>query len=90
MPGFFMRGHHLSGFLTGLWNVAFSGTFSSISNGGRHWQNVKLTPLCDKVDGTAVYGADQKKIGTVERAMIDKLSGKVAYPIRIKKEPGAA
>ncbi len=44
----------------------------------------------DKVDGTAVYGADQKKIGTVERAMIDKLSGKVAYPIRIKKEPGAA
>ena len=33
----------------------------------------------DKVDGTAVYGADQQKIGSVERVMIDKLSGKVAY-----------
>jgi hypothetical protein len=35
----------------------------------------------DKVDGTAVYGADQKKIGTVERVMIDKLTGKVAYAV---------
>ena len=31
----------------------------------------------DKVDGTAVYGADQQKIGSVERVMIDKLSGKL-------------
>src|ERR1700754_3435029 len=35
----------------------------------------------DKVDGTAVYGADQKRIGTLERVMIDKLSGKVAYAV---------
>jgi hypothetical protein len=35
----------------------------------------------DKVDGTAVYGADQQKIGSVERVMIDKLSGKVAYAV---------
>ena len=35
----------------------------------------------DKVEGTAVYGADQKKIGSIERAMIDKTSGKVAYAI---------
>lgn len=35
----------------------------------------------DKVDGTAVYGADQKKIGSIERLMIDKLSGKVAYAV---------
>jgi len=35
----------------------------------------------DKVDGTAVYGADQEKIGSVERVMIDKLSGKVAYAV---------
>src|SRR5665811_2626236 len=33
----------------------------------------------DKVEGTAVYGTDQKKIGKLERAMIDKISGKVAY-----------
>jgi len=35
----------------------------------------------DKVEGTAVYGADQQKIGSVERVMIDKVSGKVAYAI---------
>jgi len=32
----------------------------------------------DKVEGTAVYGADDKKIGKLERVMIDKISGKVA------------
>jgi len=35
----------------------------------------------DKVEGTSVYGADQKKIGTLERVMIDKYSGKVAYAV---------
>ncbi len=35
----------------------------------------------DKVEGTAVYGADQNKIGSIERVMIDKISGKVAYAV---------
>jgi hypothetical protein len=35
----------------------------------------------DKVEGTAVYGADSEKIGTIERVMIDKLSGKVSYAV---------
>jgi hypothetical protein len=35
----------------------------------------------DKVEGTAVYGADQKRIGNLERVMIDKMSGKVAYAV---------
>jgi hypothetical protein len=35
----------------------------------------------DKVQGTAVYGADESKIGSVERVMIDKASGKVAYAV---------
>ena len=35
----------------------------------------------DKVEGTAVYGADQNKIGEIERVMIDKRSGKVAYAV---------
>lgn len=35
----------------------------------------------DKVDGTTVYGADNQKIGTVQRLMIDKISGKVAYAV---------
>src|SRR5947199_2831783 len=35
----------------------------------------------DKVDGTAVYGSDQKRIGSIQRVMIDKISGKVAYAV---------
>jgi PRC-barrel domain protein len=35
----------------------------------------------DKVEGTAVYGADENKIGRVERVMLDKRSGKVAYAV---------
>ena len=35
----------------------------------------------DKVEGTAVYGPDDRKIGTVQRVMIDKTSGKVAYAV---------
>ena len=35
----------------------------------------------DKVAGTAVYGADRTKIGSIERLMIDKMSGKVSYAV---------
>lgn len=35
----------------------------------------------DKVEGTAVYSHADEKIGTIERVMIDKLSGKVAYAV---------
>ena len=35
----------------------------------------------DKVEGTAVYGADDAKIGSIERVMIDKISGKVSYAV---------
>ena len=35
----------------------------------------------DKVEGTAVYGADDNKIGSVQRIMIDKVSGKAAYAV---------
>jgi hypothetical protein len=35
----------------------------------------------DKVEGTAVYGADNEKIGSIERVMIDKISGKVSYAV---------
>jgi hypothetical protein len=35
----------------------------------------------DKVEGTAVYGADDRKIGSIERVMIDKVSGKVSYAV---------
>src|SRR5262245_57086919 len=35
----------------------------------------------DKVEGTAVYGADGNNIGSIERVMLDKISGKVAYAV---------
>jgi hypothetical protein len=35
----------------------------------------------DKVEGTNVYGADDKKIGSIERVMIEKRSGKVSYAV---------
>src|SRR4029450_2964390 len=33
----------------------------------------------DKVEGTAVFGGDDNKIGSIERVMIDKVSGRVSY-----------
>jgi hypothetical protein len=35
----------------------------------------------DKVEGTAVYGADNEKIGSIERVMIEKTSGQVSYAV---------
>ena len=35
----------------------------------------------DKVEGTDVYGAGGESVGTIERVMIDKISGKVAYAV---------
>jgi hypothetical protein len=35
----------------------------------------------DKVEGTAVYGIDNSKIGSIERLMIDKINGRVSYAV---------
>jgi PRC-barrel domain len=35
----------------------------------------------DRVEGTPVRRSDGEKIGTIERVMIDKLSGNVAYAV---------
>jgi hypothetical protein len=35
----------------------------------------------DMVEGTAVYGVDDSKIGSIERVMIDKISGRVSYAV---------
>src|SRR5487761_931932 len=35
----------------------------------------------DKVEGTAVYGAGDSKIGSIERLMIDKITGGVSYAV---------
>ena len=35
----------------------------------------------DRVEHVAVYGRDGTKLGTIERLMLDKLSGTVAYAV---------
>jgi PRC-barrel domain len=35
----------------------------------------------DKVEGTPVYRSNGERVGQIERVMIDKLSGKVAYAV---------
>ena len=35
----------------------------------------------DRVEGTAVYGPGNRRIGQIERLMIDKASGKIAYAV---------
>ena len=47
------------------------------------WRGTKRYSLIasDKVEGTAVYGPDGDKIGSIENVMIDKLGGRVAYAV---------
>ena len=33
------------------------------------------------MEGTAVYGAESKQIGTIERVMIEKSTGRVSYAV---------
>lgn len=35
----------------------------------------------DKVEGTRVYGKDDKHIGSIERVVLEKRSGRVAYAV---------
>lgn len=45
---------------------------------------VKDTPsfiASDKVEGTSVYGADSKKIGSIQRIILEKRGGHVAYAV---------
>src|SRR3982750_1316652 len=35
----------------------------------------------DKVEGTAVYRSNGDRVGQIERVMIDKVGGKVAYAV---------
>ena len=38
-----------------------------------------MGPGSDRVEGTAVRRSNGEKVGTIERLMIEKVSGKVAY-----------
>jgi len=58
-------------------------TYTESGRGGRDVARDETYSLIasDKVEGTAVYGPDGDKIGSVENVMIDKLSGRVAYAV---------
>ncbi|GAB1717491.1 MAG: PRC-barrel [Nitrobacter sp.] len=43
--------------------------------------NTENLTASDKESGKAVYGAEDKKIGSIDCVMIDKTSGEVAYAV---------
>jgi hypothetical protein len=44
-------------------------------------QGAKSLVAASDVTGTVVYGADDSRVGTIDRVMIDKKTGKVAYAV---------
>ena len=53
----------------------------SIRDEGLHSRETAQLIGSDKVEGTNVYSPDGEKIGKIERVMIDKISGDVAYAV---------
>jgi hypothetical protein len=74
-----------------LWQVEL-GIAADVAHEPQHQRGMKMAAVTqnretasligsDKVEGTAVYGADEQRIGTIQRVMIDKISGKVTYAV---------
>jgi hypothetical protein len=65
------------------WNKSGRRRFFIPQRGGNTMAERETISLIgsDKVEGTAVYGPDNTKIGSIERVMIDKVSGKVSYAV---------
>jgi hypothetical protein len=88
MPPFVLRSVHrlrrrvLPGLrmMTSLNSDAMKGTSMTTATTLESKEIISLI-ASDKVEGNAVYGTDDKKIGKLERVMIDKISGKVAYAV---------
>ena len=49
----------------------------------RHYTTRETASLIgsDKVEGTPVYRSNGERVGQIERVMIDKINGKVAYAV---------
>lgn len=58
----------------------YAGTTGSGASGAQT-TSPKALIESDRVEGTAVYGADNSHLGTIKRLMIDKKSGQVAYAV---------
>ena len=52
-----------------------------LGTGGTSSTSANALIASDRVEGTSVYGSDSSHIGTIERLMIDKRSGQVAYAV---------
>jgi len=52
-----------------------------VSNENAPQRQAHTLVASDRVEGTAVYGANNRRIGRIERLMIDKVSGQVAYAV---------
>ncbi|MFN3613168.1 MAG: PRC-barrel domain-containing protein [Rubrimonas sp.] len=54
-----------------------------MSMAGRELESDETMRLisADKVAGTSVYGADRKKIGSIDKIMVDKHSGRVSFAV---------
>ncbi len=63
--------------------TTFTGSTANTGYAGTTGTSTTTKPLIesDRVEGTSVYGADNKHIGTIQRLMIDKKSGQVAYAV---------
>jgi len=69
-----------------IWNVSLHLPFPLLKLTWRRTMSLEADETgnligSDKVEGTAVYGADNNKIGSIERVMIDKKSGRVSYAV---------
>lgn len=44
-------------------------------------KDMSMLVACDRVEGSRVYGADGKQIGHIERLMLEKSDGRIAFVI---------
>jgi hypothetical protein len=72
-PGSFVPAAPLKG---GLGSMAMQQTSSDLNK-----RETGSLIGSDKVEGTDVYNPNGDRVGTIERVMIDKISGKVAYSV---------
>jgi hypothetical protein len=63
--------------------TTFTGSSSTAAGYAGTSDTSSTRPLIesDRVEGTSVYGADNSHIGSIQRLMIDKRSGQVAYAV---------
>lgn len=59
----------------------YTGTAGGTTGMGTASTSANPLIASDRVEGTSVYGSDNSHIGTIERLMIDKRSGQVAYAV---------